>query len=104
VITDLANDVMPFINSDLGDTAVATGPCRCRRGFPTVGAVEGRTSEALRMANGRVVPAGVLEGFLLWGCGELPHIWEQMERDASGKRFVVKSLVARDESASGPAR
>ena len=29
---------------------------------------------------------------------------DQMERDASGKRLVVKTLAARDESARGSAR
>jgi hypothetical protein len=104
------------------------------------------------MGNGRVVSAGAVEGFLLWGCGALQEIWEhqtvqlghdivelrvvptgrdphglasrlagrlpelfgpgvdcrvvlvdQMERDASGKRLVVKTLAARDESARGSA-
>ncbi len=42
LLTDLANHVMPFINYDIGDRAVAGPPCSCGRGLPTLRHLEGR--------------------------------------------------------------
>jgi phenylacetate-CoA ligase len=56
-ITDLHNFGMPFVRYLNGDTAVpATGPCPCGRGLPRLARVVGRTLDALRTADGRVVP------------------------------------------------
>jgi phenylacetate-CoA ligase len=56
-ITDLHNFGMPFVRYLNGDTAVpATGPCACGRGLPRLAKVVGRTLDALRAADGRVVP------------------------------------------------
>jgi phenylacetate-CoA ligase len=54
VVTHLSNDVMPFINYDLGDWAVPGPPCPCRRGFPTIQSLEGRLVELIRTPSGRV--------------------------------------------------
>ena len=48
VISHLSNWVMPFLNYELGDRAALGPPCPCGRGFPTIQALEGRTSEALQ--------------------------------------------------------
>ena len=69
VVTDLSNYVMPLINYELGDNAVAGPPCRCGRGFPTLRAIDGRSAEAIRTPDGRVVPASTLNGFLIETCG-----------------------------------
>jgi phenylacetate-CoA ligase len=56
-ITDLHNHGMPFVRYLNGDTAVpATGPCPCGRGLPRLAKVVGRTLDALRTPDGRVVP------------------------------------------------
>jgi phenylacetate-CoA ligase len=74
VVTDLTNWVMPFINYDLGDRAVAGGPCHCGRGFPTLTNLEGRTGEVIRTVNGKLIPPTAL------GLNKLPraleHVWE----------------------------
>jgi phenylacetate-CoA ligase len=68
VITDLHNEVMPFIRYDTGDLAVAgeTG-CPCGRGFPLVGPIEGRSSECIRTADGSLLSAVVLGAYLKIG-------------------------------------
>ena len=41
----LTNDVMPFVNYDLGDWAIRGPVCPCGRGFPTLAAIDGRSGE-----------------------------------------------------------
>ncbi len=56
-VTDLHNWGMPFVRYRNGDTAVAAeGACRCGRGLPRLAKVVGRTLDALRTPEGRVVP------------------------------------------------
>ncbi len=56
-VTDLHNFGMPFVRYLNGDTAVpAEGPCACGRGLPRLAKVVGRTLDALRTPDGRVVP------------------------------------------------
>jgi phenylacetate-CoA ligase len=76
VVTDLVNQVMPFINYDLGDTARLGGPCPCGRGWPTLAAIDGRTSEVLATSDGRAVSASVLGRFLVTVCDVIPYVWE----------------------------
>ncbi len=52
-VTSLHNYAMPFIRYRIGDRAApAPGPCPCGRGFPTIGAISGRTMERLVNARG----------------------------------------------------
>jgi phenylacetate-CoA ligase len=60
LLTDLANYVMPFINYDVGDWAVAGEPCSCGRGLPTLRELEGRLGEVIRTPDGRTIPPGAL--------------------------------------------
>jgi phenylacetate-CoA ligase len=62
VVTPLDNHVMPFINYDIGDSAVPGGACACGRGLPTLASVEGRFGEAIRTPGGRIVSAPTLDG------------------------------------------
>jgi phenylacetate-CoA ligase len=102
LVTDLGNEVMPFINYDLGDTGVAAAPCDCGRGLPTFGAIEGRTSETIALGDGRVVSAATLQEFLLWRCAALAHVAEyqavQRERGVVELR-VVPAAAFSDEFA-----
>lgn len=60
LVTALANDVMPFINYDLGDWAVRGARCPCGRGFPTLAAVDGRTGEVIETSDGRAITPAML--------------------------------------------
>jgi phenylacetate-CoA ligase len=57
VITDLSNDGMPlmrYLNGDLGTPGKTT--CACGRGLPKLAKVDGRKLDALRTADGRLLP------------------------------------------------
>lgn len=58
VVTDLHNYGMPFVRYVNGDTAVPgpATPCACGRGLPRLARVVGRTLDAIRTPDGRVVP------------------------------------------------
>lgn len=59
VITDLNNYCVPFIRYRIGDLATApeTGePCRCGRGLPKIGKIEGRVQSIIVGSNGRYIP------------------------------------------------
>lgn len=53
VITDLHNFATPLIRYDLGDLAVADGPCTCGRGLPRIKRILGRQRNFLRLPDGR---------------------------------------------------
>ena len=53
VVTDLHNFATPLIRYDLGDLAVADGPCACGRGLPKVRRILGRQRNLLRLPDGR---------------------------------------------------
>jgi phenylacetate-CoA ligase len=60
LVTDLANEVMPLINYDLGDWGVAGSHCPCGRGFPTLESIEGRQVEFIRTLSGRLISPATL--------------------------------------------
>jgi phenylacetate-CoA ligase len=76
VVTDLANYVMPFINYEIGDWAVAGEPCPCGRGFPTLMSLEGRLGEVLRTPTGRTILPIALCRFLNIRARAHPYLWE----------------------------
>jgi phenylacetate-CoA ligase len=56
-VTDLHNYGMPFIRYEIGDLGMlVTETCTCGRGLPRLTTIEGRVLDALRTADGRVVP------------------------------------------------
>lgn len=57
VVTDLLNRSMPLIRYEIGDLAswVNSGPCPCGRNLPRLATVEGRTTDFLRLPDGRMV-------------------------------------------------
>jgi phenylacetate-CoA ligase len=59
VITDLNNYCMPFLRYRIGDLAEAMDdgvPCRCGRGLPRIGAIQGRVQSIIVGSNGNYVP------------------------------------------------
>jgi phenylacetate-CoA ligase len=154
LVTDLGNEVMPFINYDMGDTAAVGPPCPCGRGLPTLSSIEGRSTENLLTADGRTIAPASLGMFLVVVCDAMPYVWEyqavqrevgavelrvvptarfgeaygrqlearlgelfgpgttvrvraveQIEREPSGKRLIIKSAIsdgiANPESVTG---
>jgi phenylacetate-CoA ligase len=90
VVTDLANYVMPFINYEIGDWAVAGERCPCGRGFPTLASLEGRLGEVLRTPTGRTVLPIALCRFLNIRARAHPYIWEYQAVQTVPERVVFK--------------
>jgi phenylacetate-CoA ligase len=101
VVTDLANFVMPFVNYDLGDVAVTTPPCRCGRGLPTLGRLEGRVGELIHTPL-RVVSAVTLSYYLTDICHATPYLRE-FQAIVEGPRSVVLRVVPTPEFGPEPA-
>ena len=67
VITDLNNYCLPFIRYRLGDLGVAIDPgvvCRCGRGLPLVGEVEGRVQSIIQGTDGQYLPGSFFTHYL----------------------------------------
>lgn len=102
-ITDLHNYGMPFVRYLNGDTAVAAeGPCPCGRGLPRLAKVVGRTLDALRAADGRVVP-GEFFPFLF---NDMPGVrrFRVHQRNLSRLEISVVADAAFDAAAERAAR
>ena len=59
VVTDLNNRCLPFIRYRIGDLGVAADPnqvCRCGRGLPLIGEIEGRVQSIIQGSDGRYLP------------------------------------------------
>lgn len=59
VITDLNNFCMPFLRYRIGDLAEAMDddvPCRCGRGLPRIGTIQGRVQSIIVGGNGHYIP------------------------------------------------
>jgi phenylacetate-CoA ligase len=55
VITNLSNDVMPFIRYRTGDVVSVTDEkCKCRRNSQIIGEIMGRSDDIIKLRNGRV--------------------------------------------------
>ncbi|MBM3296557.1 MAG: phenylacetate--CoA ligase family protein [Candidatus Aminicenantes bacterium] len=100
LVTDLANRVMPLLRYDTGDTATAGGECSCGRGFPLVGAVEGRSSEFLVSPRGlRVSPVAL--GHFLFVTRPYAHRilkFQAEQSEAGGATFRFVPLKEASES------
>ena len=64
LLTDLENEVTPFINYTVGDLAVAGPPCACGRGLPVLATVAGRESEVIRLPAGDAISTFTVEAFM----------------------------------------
>jgi phenylacetate-CoA ligase len=100
VITDPTNYVMPFVNYDIGDRAVAGPPCPCGRGFPTLLGIEGRFGEAIRTPAGRLVLPIATGRFLDGLLRSEPWIWECQIRQLTPDRIVLAVVPAADFTAA----
>ena len=68
LLTDLANQVMPFINYAVGDRAVVGPPCACGRGLPRLEALDGREAEVIRLPAGDGISTFTVDSYMRGEC------------------------------------
>jgi phenylacetate-CoA ligase len=90
VITDLNNYCMPFIRYRIGDLAEALPEalCRCGRGAPRIGAIEGRVQSIIQGTDGRYLPGTFFAHYLK----EFDHAvrrYQVIQEQAGAIRFCV---------------
>ena len=97
VLTDLWNYARPFIRYETGDLAFAiAGACKCGRGFPLLGQIEGRSLEYLHTPSGKLISPVVLGHFLFVYHDHLEAVKHyQLIQDSShqARLLVVPSAV-----------
>ena len=104
VLTDLHNFARPFIRYDTGDLAVAgAGKCACGRGFPLLGAIEGRSLECLRTPSGAEVSPTVLGHFLFVYHDHVDAVrhYQLVQESADRVRFLIVPGPGWDEERRG---
>jgi phenylacetate-CoA ligase len=99
VITHLSNDVMPFINYDLGDTAAPGPPCPCGRGFPTLQRLVGRTVEVIRTPSGGVFSPVSLTYVVSTGLMQ-PYVLQYQAMQPSLDRLILRIVPSERWDAS----
>lgn len=90
LLTDLVNEVMPFIRYDSGDMAVAGGECSCGRGFPLLSNIEGRISECLTLPGGRRLSPVALSHYLFVLHGYTEHILKYQVEARDVDRIIFR--------------
>jgi phenylacetate-CoA ligase len=90
IVTDLTNEVMPFVNYDTGDHAVAGPPCPCGRGLPTLRAIEGRSAETIATPDGRSLAPSTLGWIVASTPGALAHVWEYQAVQVARDQVVLR--------------
>jgi phenylacetate-CoA ligase len=90
LITDLHNYGMPFVRYESGDLGrIADASCRCGRGLPLLQSVEGRVLDALRAADGRVVPGEFFPHLLK----DVPEVAQYRVEQTSIDRLVISAVL-----------
>ena len=91
LITDLHNYGMPFVRYESGDLGrIADTSCRCGRGLPLLTAIEGRVLDALRTADGRIVPGEFFPHLLK----DIPELAQYRVEQKSLDRIVISAVLA----------
>jgi phenylacetate-CoA ligase len=90
LITDLHNYGMPFVRYASGDLGrITETPCGCGRGLPRLEAIEGRVLDALRTADGRIVPGEFFPHLLK----DIPELAEYRVEQARLDRLVISAVL-----------
>jgi len=90
VITDLNNFCMPFIRYRVGDIAVATNDvCKCGRGLPLIGDIQGRTQSIIFGAENQYVPGS----FFAHLFKEYDHAIKQFQVEQSQMGSITLRVV-----------
>lgn len=85
IVTDLHNYAMPFLRYEVGDIGMlANEPCTCGRSLPLLKALEGRTTDIIRLSNGITI-TGVLITSIF---AELPVKQFQVVQETKDKLLV----------------
>lgn len=100
VLTDLWNYARPFIRYETGDLALAiAGACKCGRGFPLLGQIEGRSQECLWTPSGKQISPVVLGHFLFVYKNHLESVkhYQLIQETANQARLLVVPSSVWDE-------
>ena len=98
VVTNLHAYASPYLRYELGDRAIAGDPiCRCGAPFATIRGVQGRTMDALVLADGRVMHHWELIPMTFW---DMPWHRQYQLVQESRDRFVLR-LVSDGEPPAG---
>lgn len=90
-VTDLHNYGMPFLRYEIGDLGnLDTSSCGCGRGLPRLSQIEGRILDALKTADGRVVPGEFFPHLLK----EVPEISEYQVIQKSIDRIEIVARIS----------
>jgi phenylacetate-CoA ligase len=100
LLTDLTNQVMPFIRYDSGDMAAAGGSCSCGRGFPLLSRVEGRSSECLVLPGGRLLSPVAFSHYLFVSHGYTEHILKYQAEQTGPKNLCFRFVPVGEASES----
>jgi phenylacetate-CoA ligase len=92
-LTDLSNMVMPFINYDIGDWAVAGPPCPCGRGWPTLRDLDGRVGEVIETPDGKIIAPGALTRRLTRQV--VGYVWEYQAVQPTPDAVVLRVVPSR---------
>jgi phenylacetate-CoA ligase len=96
LITDLHNYGMPLVRYEIGDLGtIAETPCACGRGLPRFTSIEGRLLDALRTADGRIVPGEFFPHLLK----EIPELAQYQVEQPSRDRIVISAVLSAPLSA-----
>jgi phenylacetate-CoA ligase len=100
LLTDLHNLAMPMIRYEIGDRAVAGGPCPCGRGLPTLARILGRERNLVMKPDGTT--GWPVVGFR--GYREIAPIVQfqlvQTSREEIEVRLVVEAPLSADQEAA----
>ena len=92
LLTDLENQVMPFINYAVGDLAAVGPPCACGRGLPLLAGIDGREPEVVRLPSGDLVSAHMFAVCVSKEC-DLRKLREYQVEQTAIDRVVVRLVT-----------
>lgn len=99
VVTSLVNLAMPLLRYEIGDFAVAAGPCPCGRPHPLLERIVGRSRELWRMADGRLFWPDYQRTRLVADLPIRQHQFAQVGANLIEARLVVERPLTADEEA-----